>query len=77
MSLRSERKKTGLKQGDIAELIGISQQRLSHFETGLRQPKADILKKLSKVYNCSIDELLEDDNEPRKKRTRRKVAKTA
>ena len=77
MSLRNERKKLGLKQIDVAQMIGVHQQRLSHYETGLRQPKPDLLKKLAKVYGCSIDALLEDDNEPRKKRTRRKIAKTA
>ena len=80
MSLRSERRKAKLSQGDAAQLCGIRQQRLSHYECGIREPKLDVLKRLSKVYGCTIDALLENrdvEDRFRKKNVRRKIAKTA
>lgn len=38
MSLRSHREQTGLSQVELAQLSGISQQLVSHLETGRRNP---------------------------------------
>ena len=63
MSLKSKRIEKGFTQGEAAEKCGITQGRLSHYETGIRQPKPMILKKLSQVYNCTIDELIGDNDD--------------
>lgn len=53
--LRKERKLTQLK---VALDIHISREALSHYENGTRQPSFDILNKLSKYFNVSIDYLI-------------------
>lgn len=43
--LTNKRKSMGLRQGDIAKKIGVSQTHLSMIENGKRMPSVDILYK--------------------------------
>lgn len=74
LSLRTKRLEKGLRQKDAADIIGIKQQRLSHYEHGIRQPKPFMLKKLAELYGCTIDELIGDeDDKAGEKRSGRKT----
>ena len=42
-------------QEQLAELIGVSRQTISKWETGAANPDIEKLMQLSKLYNCSVD----------------------
>jgi transcriptional regulator with XRE-family HTH domain len=50
-------------QEDIAEKIGISRARLSHYETGRSEPDSETLKKIADFYNVSTDFILYGNKE--------------
>lgn len=52
------REKLGLKQDDVANTLGIAQSTVSMWETGESKPRLETLIQLSKIFNCSVDELL-------------------
>lgn len=43
------RESKGLTQAQIAKLIDTTVQTISNYETGFRQPKPDIAKKIGKI----------------------------
>ena len=52
------RVKTGLTQKEAAELIGIKDYQLGNYETNRSEPSIPILKKMSKIYQVSIDKMV-------------------
>lgn len=52
------RENKGLSQCQAAELIGIKNYQLGNYETNRSEPSIDILKKMSQVYDVSIDLLV-------------------
>lgn len=61
MSYKSCRLKSGLTQAVAATKIGVHQTAVAQWENGRACPKADKLKEIADVYNCTVDELLEPD----------------
>ena len=60
-NLFQARKKVGLSQETVAEKLGISRQTISKWETDETVPDIYQAKKLAKIYNLSLDELIEFD----------------
>ena len=60
-SLFHARKKSGLSQEEVAEKIGVSRQTISKWETNETVPDIYQSKKMAKLYNVSLDELIEFD----------------
>lgn len=60
-SLFQSRKKSGLSQEMVAEKLGISRQTVSKWETNDTVPDIYQAKKLAKLYNVSLDDLMEFD----------------
>lgn len=58
MSIKELRKKRGLTQKQLAELLGVKQQNVSDWERGERSPSVKNLKKLAEILNCQIDDLV-------------------
>ena len=56
--LRSLRIKAGLKQTDIAEILGIQQTVYSRYERGFQTIPLNFLIKLADFYNTSTDYIL-------------------
>jgi transcriptional regulator with XRE-family HTH domain len=52
------RKELNLSQKELAEKVGITEASLSRYENDLREPKAEIITRLSNALNCSTDYLL-------------------
>lgn len=50
-------------QEEIANKIGIARQSVSKWENGINEPDFDTLKKLCKILDCSIADLIDDDKE--------------
>lgn len=62
MNLKDIRKQKGLSQAELAKKIGVSRSAVSMWEIGASQPDNDLLLKMSRLMNVSIDALL--GNEP-------------
>lgn len=56
--LKMVRKEKNLNQLKVAMDLNISREALSHYENGKREPSLDMLNKLSKYFNVSIDYLI-------------------
>lgn len=80
------RKEKGLSQEELGEKLGVTRQTVSKWELGSTSPKLDDLKKLSELFNISIDELTgnihdkendikKDYNIPKKRRMISKIIK--
>ena len=54
------RKKIGITQEQMAEILGVSRQSVSRWEIDMAFPETEKLIKLSKLLRCSIDYLLND-----------------
>lgn len=62
-SLINVRKKRGLSQEYVAEKLSVSRQTISNWETNKALPDIYQAKKLSVLYNLTLDELLNFDVE--------------
>lgn len=58
MILKYLRKRSGLTQKELAKLLGYEQTIVSMWENGTRDPNVQTLIELSKIFDCSIDELV-------------------
>ena len=52
------RKQSGFSQNQLGELLGLSGKTISKWENGGAKPQLDTVKKLSKIFGVSVDELL-------------------
>lgn len=59
--IKSLRLQNNWTQQYVANLLNISLARYSHYETGKREPDYDMLKQFSKIYNVTIDYLLDNN----------------
>ena len=55
------RKKNGLSQEQLGEKVNVTRQTISNWELGTTSPNPEQLKLLSKAFNISIDQLLDND----------------
>ncbi len=56
--LQELRKKAGYSQEQAAEMLGISRQAVSKWETGQGKPEIDNIIKMKEIYNVSSDYIL-------------------
>jgi transcriptional regulator with XRE-family HTH domain len=57
--LKDFRIRNGFSQGELGDIVGISQAAISSYEVGTREPTHEILIKLAIVLNTTVDELIE------------------
>lgn len=55
------RKNNKLSQEDLAEKLGVTRQTISKWELGQTYPSINQAKELSKIFNISLDELVNND----------------
>lgn len=55
--IRNLRIKAGLQPEEAIEKLKISYSFLNKIERGDRQPGRDLIKRMSKVYGCSVDSI--------------------
>ena len=65
MRLKELRRKKGLSQLRLAIELNTTQNTISRYETGEREPGISELIKLADYFNVSIDYLLERTDDPR------------
>lgn len=56
------RKEKGLSQERLAEMLDVSRQAVSKWESGQTYPEIDKLIKLSDLFNVTLDELVRNEN---------------
>lgn len=59
--LKKYREAKNITQSEIAEILGVSSATVSKYESGTLEPNIETIKKLSELFEVSIDELLKDD----------------
>lgn len=57
--IKSARERKGLQQKQAAEILGISAQKLANWEKGTNRPNAEMLPKICKAFDVSLDTLLD------------------
>lgn len=58
--LQKLRKASGMNQEMLADKLGVSRQAVSKWESGASYPETDKLIQMSKIFNCTLDELVND-----------------
>ena len=54
VSYKAARINAGITQKDAADSLGITQGTLLSYEKGYREPKADMLRRMSELYACEV-----------------------
>lgn len=75
--LRRARREAGLKQKDVAELLGITQSRYSRFELGKSLIPSDLYEKLEEVLPLSAAEVAQKQESTDKFSVYGRIAKMA
>ena len=60
------RKSNNYTQDDLAKELGISRQAVSKWETGMAIPGLEVLLEISKLYNITINDILEPKIQPQR-----------
>ena len=71
------RKAGGLSQYDLADLAGVSQRMIAHYETKFRNPASDTVIRLAKALKINISDLMGNKSIRIKEGIDRKVIKKA
>lgn len=61
--IKTIRKKFGITQAELAEILNVSRQAITKWESDLGLPDTDNLKLLSKTFGITIDYLLDNDSD--------------
>lgn len=64
-NLRGIREDRDIKQREVADILGVSQNTYSQYENGVIALTAEVLIKLADYYGVSIDYLLDRTNNPK------------
>lgn len=56
--LKELREKNGITQKELGEKLGLNKNAVSTYEIGSREPNLEKIKKLAKIFNCSVDYLI-------------------
>ena len=49
-----------MSQQELANKIGVTSAAVCQYETGKRTPSVELLKKIAKVLDCSVEDLIKD-----------------
>ncbi len=62
-NLKYYRKLNHISQDELAEMLGVTHQAISLYESGKRTCTFDVLIELGELFGISIDELIIEDHE--------------
>ena len=57
--IREQRKRLGLSQLKLAEMLYVEPQTISKWERGLGMPDYDNVERLKEIFGCSLSDILE------------------
>lgn len=55
--LREYRAKTGMKQGELADLVGVRRETIIRLEKGQYNPSLKLAMDIAKVFGATVEEL--------------------
>lgn len=55
--LKEYRARTGMKQGDLAELVGVRRETIIRLEKGLYNPSLKLAMDIAKIFGVTVEEL--------------------
>ena len=61
--LKEYRARTGMKQGDLAELVGVRRETIIRLEKGLYNPSLKLAMDIAKIFGVTVDELFSFEEE--------------
>ena len=59
--IAAQRKELNYTQEQLAELLGVSRQSISKWESDIAYPETEKLVRMGRLFDCSMDYLLKDD----------------
>lgn len=59
--IAKQRKELNYTQEQLADILGVSRQSISKWESDIAYPETDKLIELGKLFDCSMDYLLKED----------------
>ena len=59
--IAKQRKELNYTQEQLADVLGVSRQSISKWQSDIAYPETDKLIELGKLFDCSIDYLLKED----------------
>ena len=59
--IAKQRKELNYTQEQLAEILGVSRQSISKWESDIAYPETDKLLKMGRLFDCSMDYLLKDE----------------
>lgn len=62
MTLRERRIAAGMTQEQLAKKLDVDQASVSNWENDKSRPVSKSLKKLARLYKCTVAELMEETN---------------
>ena len=60
--IQNIRKENNITQNELAEKLQVSRQAVSRWEANLSEPSIEAILMISKLFNLSVDELLETES---------------
>lgn len=61
--LKEYRARTGMKQGDLAELVGVRRETIIRLEKGLYNPSLKLAMDIAKIFGVTVEELFSFEKE--------------
>ena len=63
--IAAERKKRNMTQDDLAEVLGVTRQAVSRWESNAAYPETEKLVRLAELFDLDLNYLLKDGAEPK------------
>lgn len=64
-AIKRQRRRAGLTQPALAAMLEVHETTVSKWENGIALPRAETLRRLAKIFSCTIDELLAPETDER------------
>lgn len=61
MNLTKLRKEKNLTQAELSEKLKVTRSTVAMWELGLSSPKIEHLKKMAKLFGCTVDDLIKEE----------------
>lgn len=61
MGIKEKRMSANMTQDELANILGVGRSAVAMWETGESLPRAKTLIDLTKVFNCTVEELLKSE----------------
>lgn len=59
-NIKRRRTQANITQAELAEAVGVSRPMIAQIERGTKVPNAYLIQDISKLFGCTVDELLSD-----------------